>query len=63
MNIMKEIAIIEKRVVSERSGVLLFSKYAAKTVSAEKSTEPTIRLYKMIFSFEGSLFFKRAELS
>ena len=51
MNIMKEIAIIKKLVVSERSGVSLFSKYAAKTVSDEKSIEPTIRPYKMIFSF------------
>lgn len=58
MNIMKEIAIIEKLVVSERSGVSLFSKYAAKKVSDEKSIEPTIRPYKMIFSFVGSLFFK-----
>ncbi len=58
MNIMKEIAIIEKLVVSGRSGISFFSKYAAKTVSAEKSIEPTIRLYKIIFSFVGSLFFK-----
>ena len=58
MNIMKEIAIIETLIVSGKIGISFASKYAAKTVSAKKSIEPTIRLYKIIFSFVGSLFFK-----